>query len=309
MKVIHYYLDKPIDLKEPLAMAMGYFDGLHLGHQALANKVKDFAASHHIASALMTFSPNPLITLGKMDVEHHLTSFNDRAKLLEKMEVDYFIIVNFDKKVSELSPEDFFEKFIEPLNIKCLVCGFDYHFGFKGKGNGTMLKDLARDHFEVYIQEEITIDNQKVSSTRIQKALREGQVDIAHQLLGRPYSIHGKVIKGRQIGRTIGFPTANVNYGDYAIPQNGVYAVKIKVDEHMYTGMCNIGYNPTFDSLDHASLEVNIFDFDQDIYGKEVRVYFYSMIRQEVKFSSPNELITQLNKDKQQILDYFLVYD
>ena len=309
MKVLHYYLNEPLSLNQPIALAMGYFDGLHLGHQALANKVKDFAKQHQIASALMTFSPNPLITLGKMEAEHHLMSFEDRAKLLEKMGIDYLIIVNFNKEVSRLSPEDFFKQFILPLDIRCLVCGFDYHFGSGGKGNGKMLKDLASDHFEVYIQEEIMIDQQKVSSTRIQKALSEGQVQTAHHLLGRPYCIKGEVIKGRQIGRTIGFPTANVDYGEYAVPKNGVYGVKIEVDQQVYMGMCNIGYNPTFDSLDHRSLEVNIFDFDQDIYGKIVRVYFYCLIRDEVKFSSPKELILQLNKDKKEIIGYFLAND
>lgn len=309
VKVLHYYLNEPLTLKQPVALAMGYFDGLHLGHQALANKVKDFASEHQIASALMTFSPNPLITLGKMEVEHHLTSFEDRAKLLEKMGIDYLIIVNFDKAVSHLSPEDFFKHFIQPLDIRCLVCGFDYHFGSGGKGNGKLLKDLAADHFEVYIQEEIMIDQQKVSSTRIQKALCDGQVQTARHLLGRPYCIKGEVIKGRQIGRTIGFPTANVDYGEYAVPKNGVYGVKIEVDQQLYMGMCNIGYNPTFDSLEHRSLEVNIFDFDQDIYGKIVHVYFYCLIRDEVKFSSPQELISQLNKDKKEIIGYFLAND
>lgn len=306
MQVLHYYLGESLSLERPVALAMGYFDGLHLGHQALANKVKTYALEHRIASALMTFSPNPLITLGKMKVEHHLTSFEDRAKLLEKMGIDYLIIVNFDKAVSQLSPESFFQQFILPLDIQCLVCGFDYHFGSGGKGNGKMLKDLAADHFEVYIQEEIMIDEQKVSSTRIQKALNMGEIQIVNQLLDRPYCIKGEVIKGRQIGRTIGFPTANIDYGDYAIPKNGVYGVKIEVDGKVYTGMCNIGYNPTFDSLDHPSLEVNIFDFDQDIYGKIAHVYFYCLIRDEVKFASPQELITQLNKDKKEIIGYFL---
>lgn len=305
MKIIHYNYHEPITFNEPISMAIGYFDGLHLGHLSLANKVKEYASSHHTASALMTFSPNPLITLEKIKEEHYLTSYHDRAEILENIGIDYLIIVSFTKEVSQLSPEDFFHSFIDPLPLKCLVCGFDYHFGIKGMGDGETLKDLSKDKFPVYIQEEVTYKGEKISSTRIQNSLKEGNIELVNELLGRPYAIQGEVIRGRQNGRTIGFPTANIQYGQYAIPCNGVYAVKIMVKDKMYIGMCNIGYNPTFGSLDHPSMEVNIFDFDEDIYGENVKVYFYSFIRKEVKFTSPEHLMNQLKQDKERIIHAF----
>lgn len=305
VKIINYQLNKPIDLKEPVSLALGYFDGLHIGHLSLANKVKDFAKKHNTASAMMTFSPNPLITLGKIKEEHYLTTFADRADILKEEGIDYLIIVEFTKEVSQLSPEQFYQAFITPLNVKCIVCGFDYHFGAKGQGTGKSLIELAKDTFPVYIQDEVTLDGKKVSSTRIHQNLINGNIEEVTSLLGRHYAIQGEIIKGRQIGRTIGFPTANIDYKHYAIPKKGVYGVKIEIDGKEYLGMCNIGYNPTFDSLDHESLEVHIFDFDKDVYGKIAKVYFYFFIRDEVKFASPEHLIHQLNQDKQKIIDYF----
>lgn len=309
MEVLYYSMDKPFELDNSIALALGYFDGLHLGHIALASKVKEYARLHKTKSALMTFSPNPLITLGKIEEEYYLTSFEDRAKLLEELGIDYLIILDFNKKVSELSPKDFYQQFIDPLKVECIVCGFDYHFGSKGRGDGHLLRELAMGKCEVYIQEEVLMNHQKISSSRIQEALKNGNIEEANVLLNRPYSIKGEIIKGRQIGRTIGFPTANIDYDHYAIPKNGVYGVKIEVNNKMYVGMCNIGYNPTFDSLDKTSLEVNIFDFDAEVYGNIAKVYFYTFIRDEVKFSSAQALITQLNQDKDRIIHYFTMDD
>lgn len=305
MKVIHYHLDEVLEIENQLAMAIGFFDGVHQGHLTLINEVLNYAKKNHTQSALMTFYPSPLVTLGIVKEEHYLTSPLDRQEILEKLGVDYLIIVDFSKEVSQLLPEVFFEKFITSLPLKYLVCGFDYHFGLKGQGNAKMLQTLAKDRFEVYVQDEVVEDDKKISSTRIRLLLDEGNIEKVNHLLSRVYRIQGTVIKGRQIGRTIGFPTANIDYGHYFIPKNGVYGVKLEVNGKMYIGMCNIGYNPTFDKLDHPSLEVNIFDFDEDIYHQNAKVYFYCFIRDEVKFSSPNDLVKQLLTDKEKIIRYF----
>ena len=305
MEIIHLTYGKSIPKLKPFVLAIGFFDGLHLGHLSLVRKANNYANEKNVASALMTFEPNPLITLGKMKEEHYLTSYQDRAEILEKEAIDYLIIVEFSKEVSQLSPEEFYNAFIQTFSIKGLVCGFDYHFGKMGKGSGKDFEELSHHQFPIFIQDEVQFQNQKISSTRIHQDLVEGKVEEVHTLLTRPYRIKGEVIKGRQIGRTIGFPTANVAYGSYAIPKNGVYGVKVKIKDQEYIGMCNIGYNPTFDKLDHPSLEVNIFDFNEDIYNQIVEVYFYFFVRDEVKFASPTALVEQLKKDRQTIKDYF----
>lgn len=302
MKVIHYSLDDLIEI-EPIAIALGYFDGIHLGHQALMQETMNYANSHHIKSAVMTFNPNPLITIGKMQEERYLTSLDDRTKILEELGIDYFIIVNFTKEVSQLSDQQFYERILKKFDIRYYVCGFDFHFGYKGVGSGETLKQMA--DCEVYIQEKVADSNLKVSSTRINEQLRLGNIEEVNRLFTRPYRIYGKVIKGRQIGRTIGFPTANVEYKPYVIPSGGVYVVKVEIKGKYYVGMCNIGYNPTFDALDTQSLEVNIFDFNEDIYDEYIYVYFYHKIRPEQKFASVNLLIEQLTKDTKTAKEYF----
>ncbi len=302
MQVIHYSLGQEMSLP-PMALAIGYFDGLHRGHQALFMKIKEYASNNQIKSAVMTFAPNPLVTLGKMKEERYLTSYQDRADILEEMGIDYLIIVEFTKEVSCLSPEDFYDRILNCFDLRYIVCGFDFHFGYQGKGNGEILTKLAE--CPVYIQDEVTDRNLKISTTRISDHLAGGYIEEVNLLLGRPYFISGKIIKGRQIGRTIGFPTANVDYGHYVIPKFGVYVTKIKVKGKTHLGMCNIGFNPTFTSLDKPSLEVNILDFDEDIYDEHATVYFYHMIRPEQKFDSAEGLIEQLKKDQQTVADFF----
>lgn len=305
MEVLHYNLDECLNIKESISLAIGYFDGVHTGHLALINKVKEYAKTYNTKSALMTFYPGPLVTLGKVKEEQYLTSPTDRKEILEDLGIDYLIIVNFTKTVSQLSPEDFYAKFIQTLPLKYLVCGFDYHFGIRGSGDAAYLKELAKNDFEVFVQEEVDEDDFKISSTRIRNELKTGNIEKVNHLLSRPYRIQGTVIKGKQIGRTIGFPTANIDFNKYLIPKNGVYGVKVEVNHQTYIGMCNIGYNPTFSALDHPSLEVNIFDFNEDIYNQNVKVYFYCFIRDEVKFNSPQELIAQLETDRNKIIEYF----
>ncbi len=298
------YLDgQKINIKDPVCSAIGFFDGLHLGHMALVNEVIHQAQKKGYKKALMTFDHYPLYVLGKIDEERYLTSMDDRKCLLEQMGIDYLFVIRFTKDVAALSPQDFIEKYLIQCHVQHVVCGFDFRFGSRNLGDAKTLQ--ADSRLSVSVIDEVLYQNEKISSTRIRNHLERGQIDDLNALLGRQYSVRGKVVKGRQIGHTIGFPTANVDYQSYFLPVNGVYAVKVYLHDKAYIGMCNIGYNPTFTSLEKPSLEVNIFDFSEDIYGEQLIVEFYQLIRKEKSFQSKDELIQQLNQDKLYVKKYF----
>jgi len=303
MKTIHIGLDHTTFFKEGLSLAMGYFDGFHLGHQALLNKAKEQANKKNLSSAVLSFDPNPLVTLGKMKEEHYITSLQDREKILEDMGFDYFLILDFTKEVANMLPEDFVDEFIIKMNVKEVVCGFDFFFGQKGKGNGQLL--LSYTTFNTSIINQISKDHLKISTTRIQSLLMEGKIKEVNDLLTRPYQITGKVIHGKKRGRLLGFPTANIDYGAYYLPKRGVYGVKVIINKQIYIGMCNIGLNPTFNDIKQLSMEVNIFDFHQDIYDQEISVQFYTYTRGEKSFESKNQLVQQLHQDQEEIKAYF----
>ncbi len=306
----HLHLDQSTFLKldQPLAVAIGYFDGLHLGHMSLVKEAVDYAKKYHIESALMTFSPSPAKVLGMVEEERYITDLSDRIEILETVGVDYIIEVDFTKEVASMSPDDFIKHYLIQQNVAYVVCGFDFTFGHRGLGTGETLKQYD-DTFKVCIKEAIEAKNEKISSSRIRRLLEEGQIEEANLYLNRPYRIKGYVFEGRKIGRKIGFPTANINYGNYLLPKRGVYAIKARIDQKDYIGMCNIGYNPTFTALDRLSLEVHLFDFHEDIYHHEMKVYFYHFIRDERPFDYQEELMNQLNQDKQAIKEYFIGKD
>lgn len=303
MKTIHIGLNNQPYFEEGLSLAVGYFDGFHLGHQALLSAAKQKANDNNLKSAVLSFDPNPLVTLGKMQEEKYLTSLKDRENILKQMGFDYFLILDFTKEVANLLPETFVEKFIEQMNVKEVVCGFDFFFGQKGKGNGELLQTYKT--FNTTIIRQVSNDELKISTTRISSLLAEGKMQKVTELLTRPYTITGKVIAGKQRGRLMGFPTANIEYGSYILPKRGVYGVKVEYDQDIYLGMCNIGYNPTFNDIEKYSLEVHIFDFSGDIYGDEVSIQFYFYTRDEKAFSSKDELRSQLIKDQKEIRAFF----
>ncbi len=299
MKII-YLNGQRQNIEENIVSAIGFFDGLHIGHHALVDEVFHVAKKRGYKTALMTFDHHPLYVLGYNEKEEWLMSMDDRIELLNDLGMDYLFIIQFDRQVASLSPELFMQKYLFENKIRHVVCGFDFKFGFKNSGNHETLKNSQL--FDVSVIEEVLYDNKKISSSRIREELNSGHIKEVNTLLGRAYSIKGEVIKGRQIGRQIGFPTANISYGQYHLPCFGVYAVKVVIDKNVYYGMCNIGFNPTFSELNKPSLEVHIFDFNEDIYGKEVKVEFYDLIRLEKKFNHKDELIEQLNKDKIDII-------
>lgn len=304
MKTYVIGLDHIPQLGKPLALATGYFDGVHLGHQALICEAKRAAEKYHLASAVLSFNPNPLVTLGKMKEEKYLSSLSDRADILEKMGIDYFLILDFTAETASLLPEEFVERFMIKMNVKEVVCGFDFYFGRYGRGNGAFLKRY-QSFFHVSIIDKVEMDQEKISSTRIIALLGQGDIAKVNQLLTRPYHIAGEVIPGKQRGRRLGFPTANIAYGAYYLPSFGVYGVRVKCQEQIYFGMCNIGLNPTFKDVSHPSMEVYIFNFSKDIYHEIVDVYFYCFMRPDQAFESVEELKQQLIRDERQIQNYF----
>lgn len=298
-----YLKGQKMSIEEPICSAIGFFDGLHVGHMALVDEVIKVSQEKGYKQALMTFDHYPLYVLGKISEERYLTSMDDRIRILEEKGLDYLFVIEFTKEVAALSPEDFIQRYLIDCHVKHVVCGFDFRFGSRNLGD---VKTLQQCPFlDVSIIEEVIYDGEKISSSRIRQTLEDGNISDMNELLGHPYTIRGKVIHGRRIGHSIGFPTANIDYQSYFLPCGGVYVVKTYIFGKCYLGMCNIGYNPTFTVLDKPSLEVNILDFDEDIYGQEIAVEFYCLIRKEQAFASQEDLIQQLTKDQMYVRKYF----
>lgn len=302
MEIIHLSLNSQIQVHDSVC-ALGFFDGVHLGHQQLLKEVERISKEKGLKKAIMTFSLHPKQVLGNSDY-HYLMSLTEKIEILKQWQFDYFYIIDFNQTIADLTPEIFLKKYVIDHQIKHVVCGFDFHFGKKGMGNVHILQENKL--FDVTVVEEYSEDDLKVSSSYIKKLLNEGNIEKANHLLTRFYRVSGKVVYGLQNGRKIGFPTANINYGHYVVLKKGVYGVYITIKGKQYKGMANIGYNPTVGLINNLSLEVNIFDFDQDIYGENVDVDFVFRVRDETKFESLDFLKKQLEKDKRhidQILD------
>jgi riboflavin kinase / FMN adenylyltransferase len=292
----------------PLSMALGYFDGVHLGHQKVILEAKKQANEKGLASAVMTFDPHPSVVLGKNQKHvHYITPLADKISIIEELGIDYLIIVNFTARFANLLPQEFIDQFVIKLNVKHVVAGFDFSYGRMGKGTMETMPFHSREQFSQSIIQKFTIGNEKVSSTRIRQYIRDGRTAELPQLLGRFYSTSGTVVHGDKRGRTIGFPTANVDAeGEYILPPVGVYAVRMEIDGVWYQGVCNVGFKPTFNKEAlKPSVEVHVFNFDQDIYGKKVIIEWHLYLRQEQKFSGIEELVSQIAKDKQHTIEYF----
>ncbi len=287
-------------VNEKMAACIGYFDGFHLGHQSLFNKTLTIAKQKSLRSALISFDPDPWVILHGVPNANHLTTIEDRKILAEKLGFDVWISINFDKKMASLTPEEFINK-LKSINIQELVCGFDFKFGSKGTGTIETLQDAQSDDFKIHIISEYKVDNEKVSSTRIKIALKNGNMELVKQLLGRYYQLNGIVVGGKQIGRKIGYPTANLQVNsEYVLPKMGVYAGYVTIDSLRYQAMISIGLNPTVKDDRIVSIEAHIFDFDKDIYNKNVNFVYVQYLRPELKFNSLNGLIAQLKEDEKE---------
>jgi len=280
----------------------GTFDGVHFGHQKILKKIVKTAKELNGKSVVLTFWPHPRFVLFPEEKTLKLLStFEEKAQLLEKVGIDYLIKVEFTKAFSQLSSESFIQNMlVEQLKTKKLIIGYDHRFGKNRSGSFDYLKENSdRFGFEVEEIPRQDIDDVGVSSTKIRQALYHGEVDLAAEFLGRPYSIIGKVVKGKKIGTELGFPTANIKVPQEfkLIPKDGSYAVRAQLDGQWYKAMLNIGIRPTVGGL-YRVIEAHIFDFNQQVYDHTIQIEFVKHLRDEKKFDSLEDLKSQLQKDK-----------
>ena len=288
------YLNIPIkEEKEAVAIAIGYFDGVHLGHKLLLEKSLKWAKEKGFEKAVFTFDNNLHGVLGNKYSEGELTPLPEKIKIFEDMGFETCYVLAFNKVVSELKIQEFKDEVLHKLGIRMVVCGTDFRFGYQGKGSS---KELEADFITKTVPL-LEIDGIKVSSTLIHNLLKEGKISEANRFLGRDYLISGEVIKGRQNGKKIGYPTANIKSRGYVLPKNGVYQVRIDINGKEYTGLANVGIHPTVETLEEPIVEVHVFDFDGDLYGQKVTLYFQKFIRDEQKFESLDELKKQIDLD------------
>ena len=276
--------------------ALGFFDGIHKAHQNIIGEAIE-EAGEKFKSIVITLDKSPKEYFGKTS-EESLTPINKKNELLKELGVEEVYYLEFNEHLQNLSAEEFIELILKKLNVEKVFCGFDYRFGNRGLGTPDLIKDSS---IEVMIQEKQKIDEEKISTTVLKEFVRNGEFLKYKEYTGRFYSISGLVVKGRQLGRTINFPTANLELdGKYLLPEtNGVYITKIKVNNKIYKSVTNIGYNPTVsDEKNKKFIETHILDFNEDIYGEKIEIYFYEFLRKEQKFESFDHLKEQLKLDK-----------
>ncbi len=299
---IHFTLDD-FNARKPV-VTIGTFDGLHKGHQLVIEQLKQFAHDIKGESVVFTFYPHPrLVTSPDETNLRLLTTREEKIRLFEQMGVDHLVIFPFNKEFSELSYSDFVRDIlVKKMKTSCLVVGYDHRFGKNREGSFDYLQKCAEKfHFEVKKTEALAVDVEEVSSTKIRAALENGEITKANSYLGYNFTLHGTVVDGKRLGRKLGFPTANIEASDKykIIPGYGVYAVFVEFEQNTYKGMLNIGMRPTFNNnADNRSIEVHIFDFSKDIYGKEITLSFVDKIRDEQKFDGIESLVEQLKNDK-----------
>jgi riboflavin kinase / FMN adenylyltransferase len=287
-------------------VSTGTFDGVHLGHQTIIKEMITIAASKGLQSVAITFDPHPRIVLGKDENKLKLlNTLDEKIAIFESLGVDNVFVIQFTKEFAATPYEQYIKDFlVGKLGARHIVLGFNHQFGKQRSGNHDTLIALGNNYgYEVTEVSPQGFEGQVVSSTKIRQLLEEQNLDLANKLLGYHYAVTGTVVHGRNVGASIGYPTANIKITDRykQLPAVGVYAVLVRIENTTYRGMCSIGYNPTFGSMD-LSVEVNIFDFADDIYGKEIKLGFVSFLRQEIKFEGVNALIQQLGKDKENSL-------
>ena len=304
MKIYNCIKDfEPVD---NTIVTIGTFDGVHLGHQAIFNKMKEDAQKVKGYTVVITFYPHPRIVLGlDSDKLRFINTQERKINRIEEAGIDFLVIVPFNKEFAALSSQEFIADFVvEKIKPVKIVTGYDHHFGRDREGSFELLSKLGKQYgFDVEKVNAQLVNDVKVSSTRIRNLLEAGKIKAANTFLGYEYSITGKVVHGQSIGKGMGFPTANIEVSDEykLIAAVGVYACRVEFMGKYYNGMSNIGFRPT---IDHGELtiEVNIFDFEQQIYGEYITIYFVDRMRDEHKFENKGALKTQLEKDKEEAL-------
>ncbi len=286
--------------KNPLALSLGMFDGVHRGHQSIISKLTKVAQEKNLEPSILTFWPHPRLVFNPNDSLKLLNTVEEKANLLENFGIENLFLKEFDEEFRNLSGEEFIRQIlVEKLHVKYLIVGYDHVFGKNKSGNFELLQQLAPElGYEVIQMEAVNLHNDHISSTKIRKALAEGAIEEANEMLGYHFGITGIVEQGKQIGRTIGYPTANIAYDSLKLlPKNGAYIVDVFVGEERYKGMLSVGTNPTVNG-DKTTVEVYILNFNADIYGEEITVKFRTFLHDEIKFESLEKLVERLDEDK-----------
>lgn len=286
--------------KDSCVLALGNFDGVHLGHRRLLEHGLEQAVRLGVEFSVLIFEPHPLKVLFPEHDLKLLSTTQERLQCLEEMGVQTVYLIPFTPEMAKTSPEQFVERILLPLGVVHVVVGFNYSFGAQGKGTPELLQSLGDKHgFEVSVIQAQTIGGRVISSSSIREALLQGDIQLASSLLGRSPGLGGVVVHGEERGRQLGYPTANILPAeDVLIPKRGVYAVWAYLDGKNVAGMMNIGLKPTFHDHYNTSVEVHFFDFEGDLYGQEIMVYIEDRLRDECKFNGVNELLLQLSKDR-----------
>ena len=298
MKIRRINNELEINQEEDTVLVLGYFDGLHKGHQTLFKEARKIADEQGLKIAVLTFPESPKLAFVRYQPELmlHLNHPEERAAHLENLGVDYLYLIDFTSHFSKNTAQEFFDKYVAALKAKAVVAGFDYHFG----SDKRKAEELA-DYFDgrIVIVSSVNQDDEKISSTRIRETIQNGDVAKAHQLLGYPLSTRGIVVHGNARGRTIGYPTANLAPLDRVIlPADGVYVVDVEHNGKIFRGMASVGKNVTFEG-DELRFEANLFDFAEEIYGDTIRIIWLDKIRDMVKFDGIEELVAQLKSDEE----------
>lgn len=287
------------DKKKPNYVALGSFDGLHYGHLSLLRKTVEISKKNNGNSMVFTYKNHPKTLINPEKVPRLIMDTETKIKCLEEEKIDIVVLKEFTKEFMQIQPEDFIKMLCEKYNIKGIIVGFNFKFGHKNLGDTNLLKALKNKYgYELFVMEPYTYKDEIISSSRIRKTISDGEVEEASKMLSRYYSIKGKIIHGKKLGRTIGFPTANMEVNhENVIPKKGVYYTNVEFNNKIYKGITSVGNNPTVNGKE-LTIETFILNFEETIYEKEIRLYFISRMRDEIKFNSLGELINQLKKDE-----------
>ncbi len=289
-------------------VALGSFDGLHYGHLSLVKKTVQVAKENNGKSMVFTYKNHPKTLVKPESAPKLIMDLETKLKYLEEENIDIVVLKSFNKEFMSMSAEDFIKFLCLDYNVKGIIVGFNFKFGYKNLGDIDLLKNLQGKYgYELYIMEPYTYNGDVISSTRIRKILLEGDVKQATKMLSKPYLIKGKVIHGKKLGRTIGFPTANLQFDEnMIIPKKGVYYTNIEYNNKIFKGITSVGNNPTVNGK-QLTIETFILNFNDTIYGQEIKVYFIERIRDEIKFNSLEELIEQIKQDEKFAIDKDIV--
>lgn len=298
MKVFRNFND--YTSQKPLALSLGMFDGVHLGHKSIIDELIKVGSENNLETAILTFWPHPRFVFNPNEDLKLLNTLEEKKFLMEKYGIDTLFLKEFDEEFRNLTGEEFVRQIlVDKLNIKYLIIGYDHSFGKNKSGNFELLQKLSKElDFKVEQMEAINIHENNISSTKVRNALLAGNIIDANEMLGYPYSVSGTVVHGKKIGRTIGYPTANIETDSVKLlPKKGAYIVEVLVKDKQYKGMLSVGTNPTVNG-EKLTVEVYILDFEGDIYNEKITVSFRDFLHDEIKFEGLEKLIERLDEDK-----------